>query len=154
MFGRSKFDSYIRSRRAADIEIHRPDRTVPLEVWAAPVFDAAHYPEHFELDGNLLQLSYRFDPTDPDDGVTLDLPLPLLGSLPARRLEWLVPGYLQDKLVALLRGLPKELRRELVTQFRRQLGAQARHAAGGSRRLGDPLSKAVDQPRIGQMLTQ
>jgi ATP-dependent helicase HrpA len=80
----------------------------------APVFDAADYPEHFDLDGNLLPLSYRFDPTDPDDGVTLDLPLPLLGSLPARRLEWLVPGYLQDKLVALLRGLPKELRRELV----------------------------------------
>jgi light-regulated signal transduction histidine kinase (bacteriophytochrome) len=27
---------------AADIEIHRPDSVVPLEVWAAPVFDAAH----------------------------------------------------------------------------------------------------------------
>jgi len=80
----------------------------------APVFDAASYPGQFELDGNQLPLSYRFDPTDPNDGVTLDVPLPLLGSLPARRLEWLVPGYLQDKLVALLRGLPKELRRELV----------------------------------------
>ena len=49
------------------------------------------------------------------DGVTVEVPLPLLGSLPARHLEWLVPGYLQDKLVALLRGLPKELRRELVS---------------------------------------
>jgi ATP-dependent helicase HrpA len=81
---------------------------------AAPAVNLQDYPDHLELDGNLLPLSYRFDPTDPDDGVTLQVPLALLGSLPARRLEWLVPGYLQDKLVALLRGLPKELRRELV----------------------------------------
>jgi ATP-dependent helicase HrpA len=46
--------------------------------------------------------------------VTLEVPLPLLGALSARRLDWLVPGYLHDKLVALLRGLPKDLRRELV----------------------------------------
>ncbi len=90
---------------------------VPADVLlavAAPAFDPQDYPDHLEVDGNLLPLSYRFDPTDPDDGVTLDVPLPLLGSLPARRLEWLVPGYLHDKLVALLRGLPKDLRRELV----------------------------------------
>ena len=80
----------------------------------APPMNPQDYPDHLEVDGNLLPLSYRFDPTDPDDGATLEVPLALLGSLPARRLEWLVPGYLQDKLVALLRGLPKELRRELV----------------------------------------
>jgi ATP-dependent helicase HrpA len=81
---------------------------------SAPAIDPGDYPDQLEVDGNLLPLSYRFDPTDPDDGVTLEVPLALLGSLPVRRLEWLVPGYLQDKLVALLRGLPKDLRRELV----------------------------------------
>jgi ATP-dependent helicase HrpA len=81
---------------------------------AAPAVDLQDYPDHLEVDGNSLPLSYLFDPTDPDDGVTLEVPLALLGSLSARRLEWLVPGYLQDKLVALLRGLPKDLRRELV----------------------------------------
>jgi ATP-dependent helicase HrpA len=85
-----------------------------LMAGTAPSFDPQDYPDHLEVDGNLLPLTYRFDPTAPDDGVTLELPLALLGSLPARRLEWLVPGYLRDKLVALLRGLPKELRRELV----------------------------------------
>ena len=90
---------------------------VPAEVLldgAAPSYSPPDYPDHIEVDGNQLLLTYRFDPTDPDDGVTLEVPLPLLGSLPARRLEWLVPGYLRDKLVALLRGLPKDLRRELV----------------------------------------
>ena len=94
---------------------HRLD--VPPDVLlagAAPEVNPQDYPDQLEVDGNLLPLSYRFDPTDPDDGVTLEVPLALLGSLPARRMEWLVPGYLQDKLVALLRGLPKELRRELV----------------------------------------
>ncbi|MCM2310989.1 MAG: ATP-dependent RNA helicase HrpA [Steroidobacteraceae bacterium] len=95
-----------------------PDRLdVPEDVLLAgpaPVLDAGDHPDHLDVDGNQLPLSYRFDPTDPDDGVTLDVPLPLLGSLPARRIEWLVPGYLQDKLVALLRGLPKDVRRELV----------------------------------------
>jgi ATP-dependent helicase HrpA len=94
---------------------HRLD--VPPDVLlagATPAVNAQDYPDQLEVDGNLLPLSYRFDPTDPDDGVTLEVPLALLGSLPARRLEWLVPGYLQEKLVALLRGLPKDLRRELV----------------------------------------
>jgi ATP-dependent helicase HrpA len=101
-----------------DEERRHPSRLdLPADILlagAAPSCDAADYPGHLEVDGNLLPLTYRFDPTDPDDGVTLDVPLPLLGSLPARRLEWLVPGYLPEKLVALLRGLPKDLRRELV----------------------------------------
>ena len=99
-------------------EPHHPHRLdVPPEVLLAaplPGFDPLDYPDRIEVEGNELPLAYRFDPTDPDDGVTLDVPLALLGSLPARRLEWLVPGYLPEKLVALLRGLPKELRRELV----------------------------------------
>lgn len=99
-------------------ERRHPQRLdVPTEILAAstvPTCDPQVYPDHLDVDGNRLPLAYRFDPTDPDDGVTLDVPLPLLPSLPARRLEWLVPGYLLDKVIALLRGLPKELRRELV----------------------------------------
>jgi ATP-dependent helicase HrpA len=97
---------------------HRPDRLdVPLEVLLSmplPQFDPQDFPDTLDVDGNALPLRYRFDPTDVEDGVTLELPLPLLGSVSARRLEWLIPGYFRDKLIALLRGLPKELRRELV----------------------------------------
>jgi ATP-dependent helicase HrpA len=100
-------------------ERRHPERLdVPVEVLLAgeaPQLRPGDYPDELEVDGNVLPLAYHFDPTDAGgDGVTLEVPLPLLGSLPARRLEWLVPGYLQDKLVALLRGLPKELRRQLV----------------------------------------
>jgi len=99
-------------------ERRHPQRLdMPPEVLLTGPFQApepADFPDELDIDGNLLPLGYRFDPTHEEDGVTLDVPLPLLPSLPGQRLDWLVPGYLRDKLVALLRGLPKELRRELV----------------------------------------
>ena len=39
------------------------------------------YPDTWSLDGNELPLDYVFDATSPDDGVTLTVPLPLLGAL-------------------------------------------------------------------------
>src|SRR5699024_9601342 len=59
-------------------------------------------------------LGYRFVPGDAADGVTLHLPLPLLNALPAARCQWLVPGLLADKVAAMIRGLPKSLRRNFV----------------------------------------
>ena len=46
--------------------------------------------------------------------MTLRVPAPLLLSLPAERLEWLVPGLLETKCVALVRNLPKALRKNFV----------------------------------------
>ena len=72
------------------------------------------YPDHLLHEGVKLSLSYHFDPGAEDDGVTLALPLPLLNSLPLKRLEWLVPGMLAEKVTAILRGLPKSLRKHYV----------------------------------------
>jgi ATP-dependent helicase HrpA len=79
-----------------------------------PPVRAADYPGSLDVHGNALPIRYRFDPTAPDDGATLDVPLPLVRALDARRLDWLVPGWLREKVVQLLRGLPKDVRRELV----------------------------------------
>jgi len=75
---------------------------------------ARAYPETLDFDGVSLPLIYRYTPTEPDDGVTLCLPLALLNQVSPERIEWLVPGLLQEKLEAILRGLPKSLRRPLV----------------------------------------
>lgn len=72
------------------------------------------FPKYFALGDARLALSYRFEPGAPDDGVTLMLPLHLLGALDASRLSWLVPGLVEDKATALIRGLPKSLRRNFV----------------------------------------
>jgi ATP-dependent helicase HrpA len=80
----------------------------------APSVDAADYPDTFTVEGNELRIRYRFDPASDADGATLVVPLPLLDVLPAGRLEWFVPGWIREKVVALLRGLPKAQRRLLV----------------------------------------
>lgn len=72
------------------------------------------YPDTLPLDGVNLALSYRFEPGAEDDGVTLHLPLALLRVAPVRRMEWLVPGLLEEKVVAILKGLPKQLRKHFV----------------------------------------
>jgi len=79
-----------------------------------PPLAATDFPDRMDVGGNALELRYVFDPLAEDDGVTLVLPQPLLSVVQPRRLERLVPGFLREKVIALLRGLPKELRRSLV----------------------------------------
>jgi ATP-dependent helicase HrpA len=75
---------------------------------------AAQYPDSLHLGELCLPLSYHFEPNHPRDGVTLRVPAPLLPQLPPERLEWLVPGLLEAKCMALVRGLPKALRKNFV----------------------------------------
>ncbi|GGC72542.1 ATP-dependent RNA helicase HrpA [Marinobacter halophilus] len=75
---------------------------------------AAQYPDFLEWEGVKYPLSYEFEPTSERDGVTLNVPLMALKQIPARRLEWLVPGLLREKCIALVKGLPKSLRRNFV----------------------------------------
>tara|TARA_R100000005_G_scaffold94241_1_gene71626 strand:+ start:401 stop:4162 length:3762 start_codon:yes stop_codon:yes gene_type:complete len=61
-----------------------------------------------------LGLSYRFEPGQEADGVSVTLPVGLLNRVPRFRFEWLVPGLLRDKCIALVKGLPKDKRKQLV----------------------------------------
>ena len=76
--------------------------------------EAERFPKYFALGDVRLALHYRFEPGHPEDGVTLDVPLHLLMALDAARLGWLVPGLVEEKATALIRGLPKALRRNYV----------------------------------------
>jgi len=76
--------------------------------------DDLQYPDALEVGGNRLTLQYRFEPAEPDDGLTLVVPDLLLGALEADRLAWLVPGWRLEKITALLRELPKPQRKLLV----------------------------------------
>lgn len=72
------------------------------------------FPTTFELGGQALELRYRYEPGHDRDGVTLRLPRMLLDIARAEQLDWLVPGALREKVLALLKTLPKEARRPLV----------------------------------------
>lgn len=75
---------------------------------------AIAYPDTFSWEGAKLRLFYNFAPGAKDDGVTLQVPLPLLTSLPLEQIEWLVPGMLEEKCSAILKGLPKQQRKHFV----------------------------------------
>ena len=72
------------------------------------------YPASLAAAGNQLPLQYLFAPGEVADGATLVVPEPLLPKLAAGEIDWGVPGWLAEKLTALIRGLPKPIRRRLV----------------------------------------
>ena len=72
------------------------------------------FPTTFDVGRNPLALQYRFRPGERDDGVTLALPEALIDQLDAARVQWLVPGWLEEKVVRLMRGLPKATRKRLA----------------------------------------
>ena len=74
----------------------------------------AQYPDHLILAGVAYPASYHFDPEAEDDGVTLTVPAAMLPQVPVHALEWLVPGLLREKCIALLKSLPKSIRRQVV----------------------------------------
>lgn len=71
------------------------------------------FPEKMMLAGNELPLRYRFAPGQPNDGLTLTVPLALLNQIDAGRLSWLVPGMIREKVTLLLKALPKQIRNRL-----------------------------------------
>lgn len=76
--------------------------------------DAVRFPAWLPLGEARLAVRYRFEPGAPDDGMTVSVPLHLLNALDPAQLSWLAPGFVADKAAALIRGLPKALRRNFV----------------------------------------
>ncbi|MEE8496386.1 MAG: ATP-dependent RNA helicase HrpA, partial [Xanthomonadales bacterium] len=72
------------------------------------------FPDKLDVGGQLFPLEYHFEPGHEKDGVTVTVPLEWLNTLEPGRLQWLVPGLLRDKLIALIRQLPKPQRRSLT----------------------------------------
>ena len=72
------------------------------------------FPDRLQIGASALPLVYHFDPGHRADGVTLVVPLPLVNQVSPQRLEWLVPGLLEERVAALLRGLPKQQRKRFV----------------------------------------
>ena len=71
---------------------------------------AADFPETMTMQQMKLPLAYCFDPGSAQDGITLTVPVEGLNQLDPHRLGWLVPGLLEEKIVALIRSLPKAIR--------------------------------------------
>ena len=76
--------------------------------------EQAQFPQQVSCGGIDFNLNYRFEPGHAEDGVSVLIPLPILHQVPRFFFEWLVPGMLRDKCIALIKSLPKQVRRHFV----------------------------------------
>ena len=75
---------------------------------------AADQPDSWQAGDLTLPVSYRFEPTAEDDGVTVHVPVEVLARLGGNEFSWQVPALREELVTALIRSLPKELRRNFV----------------------------------------
>ncbi len=118
------------------------DARIPADVVSAPHFDAwwkkqrhktpdlltlsrddllrgaatadADRPQTWQADDISLPLTYRFEPGALDDGVTVHVPVDVLARLGGNEFAWQVPALREELVTALIRSLPKDLRRNFV----------------------------------------
>jgi len=80
----------------------------------AEEIDRIAYPETLTVNDIDLELEYHFEPGAVDDGLHIILPIAYINKFNSKDFDSLVPGMLKDKIIALLRGLPKVLRKNFV----------------------------------------
>jgi ATP-dependent helicase HrpA len=83
-------------------DLLRRDETTPEQPDAWPAGDLS------------LPVTYRFEPGAADDGVTVHVPVDVLARLGGDEFAWQVPALREELVTALIRSLPKDLRRPFV----------------------------------------
>ncbi len=135
--------------RGADAVALEPLDLSRWHAWRAPTSDpddlAARFPDRLSVSDLSLPLEYRFTPGREDDGITVPVPRELLGALEPAALEWSVPGLLAERVEAMLRALPKAMRRRFppAADVAREFLAEARAAAAPG--AGEPVAAALSR---------
>ncbi|MBL1078965.1 ATP-dependent RNA helicase HrpA [Nocardia sp. 2] len=80
----------------------------------AALLDPTSYPDSWRQGELTFPLTYQFEPGQADDGVTVHIPVAQLAHVRAVGFDWLVPGMREELVVALIKTLPKQLRRSVV----------------------------------------
>ena len=76
--------------------------------------ELAQYPDRIAAGERTYDFTYAFAPGREEDGVTLRVPSGQVSGVPPECLDWSVPGLLKEKVTALIKGLPKTYRKQLV----------------------------------------
>ncbi len=110
------FEAWWKDARAASpsfLDIQRSDLVDAEEpVATGQVQDG--FPDSWRQGEQTFHLSYRFEPGADDDGVTVEIPLALLPRVRPTGFDWQVPGLRAELVAAMLKSLPKPIRRQVV----------------------------------------
>ncbi|GAA2050060.1 ATP-dependent RNA helicase HrpA [Williamsia deligens] len=104
------FDTWWKKARRTDPTLL--DLT-PEDVADTTTVSASEFPDVWQQGEARLRLVYRFSPGSTHDGITVLVPRALLPRIRPAGFDWLVPGLRDDLAVALVRTLPKSIRRQL-----------------------------------------
>ena len=107
------FDRWWNTRRREEpqlLDLHLDDIFDPAGLGA----DADAFPDRWTTGEVDFALEYEFDETSAHDGVTVTVPVALLGHVEATAFDWNVPGLREELVTALLRSMPKEVRKAFV----------------------------------------
>jgi len=104
--GAKAFETWRRTAEATDPKVLFLSRD---DVLGAEVGDLgeARFPDAWRQGELALPMTYRFDPSEDDDGATITVPLGALFAIDEAALEWTIPGWRAEKIALLLHGLPR-----------------------------------------------
>ncbi|MEV5651672.1 ATP-dependent RNA helicase HrpA [Nocardia sp. NPDC052254] len=107
------FDSWWRKAESDDPDLLDFSTATVVNAGAAAL-DPAAYPDSWRQGELSFPLTYQFEPGQADDGVTVHIPVAQLAHVRAVGFDWLVPGMREELAAALIKTLPKQLRRSVV----------------------------------------
>jgi ATP-dependent helicase HrpA len=107
------FDSWWKQTRRKQPDLLTFDPAMLVNAGAGGISEA-DFPDVWRTGEHEFPLTYQFEPGAAADGVTVHIPLAALAGLTSEGFDWQIPGLREELVTALLRGLPKVLRRHFV----------------------------------------
>ncbi|YCK83586.1 ATP-dependent RNA helicase HrpA [Arthrobacter sp. D3-18] len=113
------FDKWWKDARQSDPNLLDFDQSLLMSEDAEALDDSA-YPKSWLHKGFELPLSYEFHPVapgsapNPSDGVTAEVPVLFLNQLDDAPFRWQIPGQRVELVTALIKSLPKQVRKNFV----------------------------------------
>ncbi|OUC95082.1 ATP-dependent RNA helicase HrpA [Streptosporangium minutum] len=107
------FDSWWKKTRTDQPDLLSFEKSMLISESAGDV-SQRDYPDVWRQGGLRFPLTYQFEPGTDADGVTAHIPLALLNQVNVEGFDWQIPGLREELLTALIRALPKNIRRNFV----------------------------------------
>ncbi|WP_458781666.1 ATP-dependent RNA helicase HrpA [Arthrobacter sp. D3-16] len=113
------FDKWWKDARQQNPDLLDYDKSLLLSDDADDLDESA-YPKTWLHKGFELPLTYEFHPVapgsppNPNDGVTAEVPVLFLNQLDDKAFRWLIPGQRVELVTALIKSLPKQIRKNFV----------------------------------------
>jgi ATP-dependent helicase HrpA len=107
------FDSWWKKTRRDRPDLLSFEKAMLINDSAGKI-EESDYPDVWKQRALTFPLTYQFEPGADADGVTVHIPLPVLNQVTPDGFDWQVPGLREELVTALIKSLPKQLRRNFV----------------------------------------